>query len=635
MICTPPTQLHPLETKALLENHPKMQQLVESMALFLSCCLQIRSESGGREPFVEVCRKEIEYSTSCHYDGRLETLKSLRKMMDFITRSERLARTMTHCAKLAVGENMDVSGFTTDDPYFLSDELTSETSTKVCSTIPLGDIGQRLLQEIEAKALPWLDDLDSVLCVAAGINKTGDASSDKMLQGVKMDLAYAIAERLTMMSTECILNDRCSSRAFEMLLNGVYSHERPRAREQRQRDEWLVGMLQKLAFDPSGDETRSLLESELQSLQIAVKTPPKEVEIYRSEMKLNELSRALLPDIDIEVRVALVTFWAESCHISTSVLHAAMCRINEWRPADASVFQQRMLYFPHTVADDSQTRPSPSLMLPQMPFLNRPRVFACKQPHSHRGLTESGRRAECIIRAVWELSSRGYFEHGVILADIVAPVTWECMALSRLAAEIVSKSRDLNKLGTKMLAFVGTLYDMEGSHVRAIDEAACNLSHFSVMEMETAFNTNRMKTLPLMCKALTEKTRNFMTYHAHDNYSSFAIDAIGILLPLIHSRRNRIGIPTMMRTNAFLDVLRTVPKLHAWHPTSGALRLTLEDMRWAHKSCRSILDELYVKGVLVKRSGSEKSKRKLVYEFDTPTLWHLITQRMALPVSHL
>ena len=220
---------------------------------------------------------------------------------------------------------------------------------------------------------------------------------------------------------------------------------------------------------------------------------------------------------------------------------------------------------------------------------------------------------------------------GIICSSIVASVTESCIRGARMAAETIIKARDMNKLGIRLSNFIYRIYDMEGPHVKALDKAACNLSKFSVKELETVFNTNS-EALQFLCKSLTQKTRKAMSYHAHDGYQSFAVDSIGILLPIIYNRRNRLGIPTAMRSNSFIDVLRTVPKFSTWTPIHGTLRLELDDIRTAHASCRKILEDLNLKRVLVSRIGSDAGKRKIVYEFDTTILWHVLTQGVAFRV---
>jgi hypothetical protein len=217
---------------------------------------------------------------------------------------------------------------------------------------------------------------------------------------------------------------------------------------------------------------------------------------------------------------------------------------------------------------------------------------------------------------------------GVVAADPVVQVTWDSIVMSRLAAKTISNERDVNKLGFRLCAFISNLYDMEGDHVRDLDNACCNLSRFSCQELEAVFDTTG-DAVAFICQWLTRRTRHYMTFKPNEGYKSFVTDAIGMLLPILYQRRNRVGIPAMMRSNGLLDILRTVPRVHAWRPTDGTLMLTIDDIRPAHSSTRAILDDLHENSVLVKRTGTPSGKRKITYSFDTYSLWRLITDHAA------
>ena len=104
-------------------------------------------------------------------------------------------------------------------------------------------------------------------------------------------------------------------------------------------------------------------------------------------------------------------------------------------------------------------------------------------------LPEAAARAECLIRAVWELASRGIFRGGVIAADVVSPVALDSILMARMAATSITNERDVHKLGFTMYDFVQRLYNRSGDHDAKIAKASCSLSHFSCKELETVFDT--------------------------------------------------------------------------------------------------------------------------------------------------
>jgi hypothetical protein len=613
-----------VERRQLFQNHDKMKNMVDSVARYFATVLQIVDDDiSERAPFVELCRQELHYYLALTSHGGVEHMKALMTMYEFVKHCDDLAVRMRECAVSNYNHNIDINPFTAELAYYHSDQLIDERTT--CTRIDVGDMGQRLFLEVEKRALVWLDELDKVMCDSASIHRTDAASKDPGLVEMKNEVAYSIAERLTVMSHASVSDDCLSSRALEGLLNRLYEQEMPHAHAQKLKDEEVLGMLVEMASNPTGEATRYLLENDLDELRNLASYPPMELDCNK-ELKhscnLERLSRAFDGDMDIEVRVAMVVFWADNSRKAVSAAKAALAQVQNWSPTE------KVGSFHGTLRTDFNGKACKELMIPSMNFLNTPRCFACRQPTRRSGLSESGQRSELIIRSVWEMASRGYFMAGVVAADPVVQVTWDSIVMSRLAAKTISNERDVNRLGFRLCAFISNLYDMEGDHVRQLDNACCNLSRFSCQELEAVFDTTS-DSVAFICECLTRRTRHYMTFKPNEGYKSFVTDAIGMLLPILYQRRNRVGIPTMMRSNGLLDILRTVPRVHTWRPTDGMLTLTIDDIRPAHSSTRSILDDLHANNVLVKRTGTPCSKRKITYSFDTYALWKLITDHAA------
>jgi hypothetical protein len=224
------------------------------------------------------------------------------------------------------------------------------------------------------------------------------------------------------------------------------------------------------------------------------------------------------------------------------------------------------------------------------------------------------------VQVVWELVSNGYFSQGVVVAGIVSAIAQDSMMSARIAAKLITNARNVSNTGIRMCNFMGRLYNMEGDHVETLDKAVCHLSHFSCVELEAAFHTQG-GVLPFLCMGLTKRTLNKMTFVPHSEYKSFATDSLSLLLPLLDKRRERVGLPTVLRPNAFLEVLKTVPEVKWWHPTNGTLTLSIPDVKKGHVSLRGILDSLHERDVMVRRVCRSK---KVTYEFDSWLLWELM-----------
>lgn len=599
----------------LFGNALKMKTLVYCTAQYLADCLQIvDSDIAPNCPFVELSRKELRYFLSLNGHGRFQQMESLMQMYDFVVKAEDLSRRMRCRALELLGLNIDVSEFTLDEAYFEGDELIKSSAART-TRISVGDIGGRLQKDIKIKARVWLDDLDQVLCSSSCITRTDNGTVDDVLVNVKDYLAEAISERLTLMSYEDVVNDMLSSRSLEELLNEVYRGSKVYANESKRRDVTMVEMLLVFATFPTGDKAIDLLTNRLDTLRDLEMCPPKEIESRRCALNMERLCRAFAEDLDLNVRLTLVQFWSLETMDAVNVTKQALKEILDWKPTE------RVVDFHSILAREGGSK---LCSIPEMGFLHTEMYFACKQQERRSGLSEPSARAERLIRAVWELASRGTFSAGVIAAELVHTVTLDSILMSRMAATTITNERDVNKLGFNMFNFVQKLYNMEGDHVEALDKAACSLSKFSCRELEAVFDT-RNQGLFKLCEGLTHKTRDLMTYSPKKEYASFATDTLAILLPLLHCRRNRLGIPSTLNPNPLVDILRTVPSVRRWHPTNGTLKLTLDDLRNAHRNCKEILDDLNNANVLVKKTGTVASKRKVIYAFDSLQMWKLLT----------
>ena len=623
------------EREQLFKEPAKVANLVNSVAKFFSVVLEIKdADTGSTKPLVEVLREELIYYLALtrpgdsHNGSVRHQMQELFNMYSFVKNCEDLAERMLSaaCEMINTNNNIDVTMFTHELPYYNSDQLIVERASRI-QHIDVGAIGHRLLVEIEKRAQKYLDDLDNTLCEAAGIDKTDAASKDIVLVNVKRSLAYAIAERIAVFSHEPATDDRLSSRALELMLNDVYERDMPYARKAKEEDERKLCTLLELSKRPNGDAARFVLESNLEELRDIVTNPPAELSMELKQMcNLARLSRAFAEDMDTDVRVGMVCFWAENSRNATSALELALQKLREWIPT------QKVASFHNILKWDVASKTSRDISIPSMSFLFTPKCHVCRQSSKRTGLKESGHRSELIVRCVWEMASRGYFSSGVVAAEPVAQVAMDSMVMSRMAAKEIASERDMNNLGFRMLAFIANLYDMEGDHVGKLDHACCNLSKFSCLELETVFDQNS-NSIGFLCEMLTLRTRHYMSYKPDESYKSFVTDAIGMLLPIVYKRRNRLGIPRTMRSNGFLDVLCTIPKVRRWTANQGTLRLALDDIRQGHASVRSILDDLHKRGCVVTRTGTIKNKRPVTYVFDSLGLWKLFNQHAALPAS--
>lgn len=293
---------------SLVANRAKMHNMVCRVAEYIATTLEIVDlEIGTKAPFVEVSRQEILHFPTKERQSEME---DLAKTYEFVVQAEDHAERIRDCALVSKGKNVDLTPFVLEKPYYCDDAIIREEGGMVTSTIEVGGIGNRLQLDVADMALEWLHALDKVLSDAAGIARTHEC--DKALACVKRELAIGIAERVAMMSRESVLNDRLSTRALDALICAEFERSVPHAETTARNDVSALRALRALANDPDSKEARAVLAEEMTLVSYVVRNPPCELRPFMAQLKLDQLARALSPDLDFEVRVALVTFWSDN-----------------------------------------------------------------------------------------------------------------------------------------------------------------------------------------------------------------------------------------------------------------------------------------------------------------------------------
>tara|TARA_B110001450_G_C17659300_1_gene496525 strand:+ start:625 stop:2535 length:1911 start_codon:yes stop_codon:yes gene_type:complete len=602
------------EKHALKANSDKIDKMVEGISTYLADVLSIKdNDVAGDLPLVEVSRQEIHHLLFML--GIANEMDDLSKTYHFVVKAEDLAERMRNCALRARGQNIDISVFTTEAAYYHDDEIYKVLNGNT-SKVEVGAYGNRIMCDVWTSALEWLESLDKVMCAAASITMT-DAANEE-LKPIKGALAMAIAKRMSLMSLKTVLDDDLSSRMLEKMVSDEFQRCEAHAIHVRNMDINGLTMLKNLAIDPSGDISRGYLTDSLDMLNYIVRNCPCEIDPYRDSLCLDQLVRALWPGMDIEVRVALVVFWADNNGEKVRrAIDLAYNEIIQWQPSSTG-------FIVSTIAHQCEGKAVSSLAIPRMSFLHAPMSFAKRESKSRRtGLDEKGKRAVRMIRCVWEMASHGIIRGGVVASEIVAAVGTDGVLIGRMAAGMIISERNIKQHGARLTKFFGSVQNLEGDHVDVIAKASCALSHFSCDELETAFRTDS-DILWERKKQLENCTRMKMLVSVPKEYMSFASEAIAYALPILQRKRDAIGVCRFLRPSPVVDLLHTIAKCRSWAPFKGTLRVHLEDVRKAHSSARAVFDCMHASGVLVRRSGGGASKERVCYEFDTVLLYALM-----------
>lgn len=610
------------EKLRLVQDHAKIDNMVDQVASFLASMLQIkevideddRSKTFEGKTLVQLSREEIHHFPT---RARHQAMKEFDQTQKFVLHAADLARRMRIYAARNRGMNVEVAHFVDEDPYYVGELVTyvGETTYRV----PVGGIYFKLMEEVGRGAFHWLQELDRVLCEAASIER-GDVSN-KHMASTFQSLASAIAKRVALEDKHAVLHDDLSSRALDSMINAEVSRTRLGA-EHRVKTE-LLGLekLKTLASAPSSNEARRILSDELKIVLQVVTSPPRELldKASASSMNLEQLKRAFRDKLDVEVRVTLVSFWAE-CYGSVTriAISEAVKQMQMWKSVDVAML-------PSLLRDFSPSNP---YVIPETTFLHVSKVCISRGRASKRnGFDEFGLRKVRLIQCIWELCGKGVFLPGVVSADLVADVAHDSTLLSRMGIGVIAAARRTNALGMRLAAVCREIHDLNGDHYKTVEHAACALSMFSCEELEVVFDTDG-GILNMICGKLSVQTRKLMSTYVSSEYRTFATDALALTLPVVETMRGRIGISPSMQASQLVDMLMTTAKVKAWDPLQGTLKLHVDDFRGAHKELRPLLDMIASHNVLVKVKGTGASKRKIEYVFDTWTLQELLWKYM-------
>lgn len=617
--------LAPKNVRALINDPSKMVAMIDGLSEFLADVLQIVDrELDSTDPFVEVMRQEIHHYPSHNQKREMELLHA---QYQFVLHCEDLAERMRKRALYACGPNLDLFEFANEkggqNAYYYDDEVIQMDVTT--TTVPVGGVGQRLMRHLATLAMAWLQELDKALCTAGGIERSDAVTRE--LHNTQVHLAWAIARRLTVMSHDSVSDDGLSARALQRHVAEQYSRTRLNAQAYAKRDVAALSMLRVLATDPQGKKAHDILQNELRTMTWLVRNLPPEMAIGMANANAGQLARAMLPDQDIEVRVALTTFWADNYgHHAVACIDLVLKQLQEWTPVQPEQFP-KLVVQSDVRCKNVVAMPSTSAFL----YMDRSqgRLFLRKGPTARRtGLDELGERTVRLVNTVWEVSAM-MLQPGTVACEPVVQIATECMLLARMGAKMLNNKRETENKGFKLDAFLANLFDAQGDHASTIRKASCALSRFRLDELEATFHSEG-EILPRISNALATRTRSRMHVRLDPEYTSFATDAIAFLLPLVHQQRDQAGLSPAAPSNWLADLLSVIPRASRWQPSDGTLRLTLEDLAVGHRSTREVLDALDERGLVVRREGgSTKGKhKKITYAFDSMALMNIFPPRV-------
>jgi hypothetical protein len=376
------------------------------------------------------------------------------------------------------------------------------------------------------------------------------------------------------------------SRALETRAAAEFARTAVHAQRQVEEDTLALSVLEAVArYGVHGEDGPHVLERLRPHLERLLHTPPVELGVHGTgaeRMNIALLARALAPELDVEVRTSLVNEW-RGLHGAYAASEASQAIARLHRHANSGAPPFIKVLSPPESKHKSQSADGASdgaIRVPRFGFVqeNYAWKLATATGNERRtGLDRVGRRIVRLTSLVWELQARGELRCGVVACSLVAPIAVEARCETHSLLHVLEQKLKFQNPGLKLLKFTENVTDSESHLSGAVSSAICRLSKYPLVDLIAIFHHNS-KALPLIGTELSRRTRHELLFRMPSNYHTFALDALPVLMPIIHQRRHSLGVSPWRSVDPLVELLRTVARVKTWRPTQGRLVLYSSDL---------------------------------------------------------
>ena len=495
----------------------------------------------------------------------------------------------------------------------------------------LGNVGQKLQDEVTDMATEWLIQLDMLICQVHGYSENEPLHSGRAWYDVAhliTQFADAIGKRhtLTQPLPDAMLDvDPLRSRFLETRAEVEFTRTTAQAETRARVDmEALQFLLVIAKHGASTAEAKSILLTRTAHLLHIVSKPPIELGLVGENarrMNFELLRRMLRAATPPEIKCSLADHWAATHGAyACTAIGEAIRKLSGWSPKS----HQRFI---HTV-----TRRPTAHELPPMkwaPAIDKWYVMETRSS-MRTGLDAQGERVVSFTSAVWELVAGGAFQQGVVSKSIVDAVAIETLQHANMLKVAIDNHRKSFALGTHLHEALESLHDKESMLADEVAMAVCELRDFSLMDIMNVFNSTS-KVLAGLLPTLAVRTRSACPTPIPAEYTRFITDALALFLPVICDRRDRLQLQPHDRPNPLGEMLRTVPglALRANNETNEVVSIDAKELQPGHPATRATLEAVAKRSNIVRAAHLSKQgkplKRQVRFWIDRSALLMLMT----------
>jgi hypothetical protein len=285
-----------------------------------------------------------------------------------------------------------------------------------------------------------------------------------------------------------------------------------------------------------------------------------------------------------------------------------------------------------TIASPTRTRGAIKLPKPEWaPWTPTYWVNTQSSALIQANVAPSGLRTVIMNLLVLQYVRSGGFPCGKISCAIVERVATKALHQARVAQAVINHKRKLGAIGYSLTSFLIALYDLSSPISNELDNAQCELSHFSILEIlcslcpqGSVYNGLRTQITQAVIKNLGGIDNGVIP----PTYTNFVGDALATLLPCINQRRDRQGVNQLSCVDPLVDLLLTLPAIHKWNAAEGNFECGIYELRQGHPMLRSALEaaanERTFDPLVIADHHCKRHHRAVRFTFSTPVLLKLL-----------
>ena len=577
-----------------IENDkPRLDALVDAMADLIGRTLNLRLDLGMASiTFGAALTQERNYFPT---RAVLDHLEALEEHHEFVGQVEAMLHDIRRSC-LHARENTEDETVVLTPHAYRHGWIEERTFHHIRGETPLphsvGAVGELIRGKVEDEVLQWLVLCDAALCAACG-----DFGDDATARPHRITLDEGMEELI--FTTTIELSHR---------IVGSEPREPPLPPPEGLPESLALSVLRtfealaRCGVDAVDAHGRRLLDDQqaLHLLVLVTTNPPSSLYMTGKNsqlMGMPRLAAALKPDLAPEVRFNLVRSWHAVHGVYAAVASKQGIVIAErpQRKANGETEFVEVLYI-----DKSEELHEGAIRMPRFSWLGVQFAYYLRDTRDvgrEECRSWHERRAIRLASLVYQLFSVGELEHGVVGAHLIEECIAKNMNHARWMAKMLRTQVEFVGRGMKLLSFVEHVLDIESSLGDSIKSLSCVLSRFSTSELVTSFHLDSrltLRTLPY----LNFKTRE-MGGCVPPRYRSFVADVLPIILQSVANHRESQGVSPVKPPNPLVELLKSCPRLRAWHPLQGALLLEVKDVKQGAAALEATLRSLATEKRLV------------------------------------